>query len=132
MDSERLSSIPMLAPLSDSDRARVAAAVAERALPMGAVLTEQSDLSSHAFFIESGYAAVSRSDGLVAVLGPGDLVGEIGAETLARRSANVVAITPMTVLALMAWDLRDLSAQIPELGAAIEATIAARTAELDA
>ncbi|MEX1279624.1 MAG: cyclic nucleotide-binding domain-containing protein [Acidimicrobiia bacterium] len=131
MDSERLTVIPLFADLTPEQRALVAEKATEHAIEIGQVLTKEADLSSRFFAIASGRAAVTTDDGFAALLGPGDVIGEMGAIRKAKRSANVVAITDMSVVGLMGWDLRDLVAAIPELDAALRDTIDRRLAELE-
>ncbi|MFO7548096.1 MAG: cyclic nucleotide-binding domain-containing protein [Acidimicrobiia bacterium] len=131
MDPDRLVVIPLFAALESDERASVAARAAEQEIAIGTVLTEEADLATRFFAIAEGRAAVTTDDGFVTILGPGDLIGEIGAIRRARRTANVVAITRMRVFGLMAWDLRDLGEQIPRLGSLLEDTIDRRLVGLD-
>lgn len=131
MDPERLAVIPLFARLAPEQRALVAEKATEHSIPIGQVLTQESDLSSRFFAIATGRAAVTTDDGFATLLEPGDVIGEMGAIRQAKRSANVVAITDMTVFGLMAWDLRDLAAAIPELDAGLRDTIDRRLAQLD-
>jgi CRP/FNR family transcriptional regulator, cyclic AMP receptor protein len=131
VEPDRLDVIPLFAALEPDERALVAARTVEQSIAIGSVLTEEADLATRFFAIAEGRAAVTTDEGFVSILGPGDLIGEIGAIRRARRTANVVAITPMRVFGLMAWDLRDLVEQIPRLGPLLEGTIDHRLAELD-
>lgn len=131
VDPGRLDGVALFADVAPEDRARLAGAMRERTVEIGTVLSKESDLATHVFVIEEGRIAVSTSSGFVTLLGPGDVVGEIGAMEQVRRTANVVAVTDLTVLALMGWDFRELTQKIPELGDRIKETIHSRLSELD-
>lgn len=131
MDPDRLAVIPLFAGLTPEERALIAEKTTEHSIEIGRVLTQESDLSSRFFAIAAGRAAVTTDDGFVALLEPGDVIGEMGAIGKATRSANVVAITDMRVFGLMGWDLRDLAAAIPKLDAGLRDTIDRRLAQLE-
>ncbi len=96
---------------------------------VGTLLTEAGDLASRVFAILEGTAVVSFDDRVIAILDPGDVVGEIGAIGSGRRSAHVVAVTRMKLVSLYAWDFRDLVERMPALAERIEALIARRIEE---
>lgn len=131
MDTDRLSSVPLFAALDEEQRARVASKASVKTYEIGRVLTEEQDLSSQFFVILQGRVAVTTSGGFVAVLGPGDMVGEMGALRRAQRTANAVAITEVQALSMMAWDLRELAEEIPLLADGVESTMAQRLAEME-
>ena len=131
MDPQRLTAIPLFAGLDSAQLDRIASVSSEEAYEIGRVLTQEADLSSHFFAILDGHVAVTTADGPVAMLGPGEVVGEIGALNRGQRSANVVAVTPVRALTMMAWDLRTLVDEIPALREGVEGTVAARLAELE-
>ena len=61
------------------------------------LMTEASE-GTHAFFITSGSAAITRDGESVAVLRAGDLVGERALVTGEPRNATVTALMPVTAL----------------------------------
>jgi voltage-gated potassium channel len=63
---------------------------------VGATLVARGEPADALFLIERGRARVCGS----AMLGPGDWFGEIGLLTGGRRTADVVAATPMRLLRL--------------------------------
>ncbi len=58
-------------------------------------MTNEGDFGHGFFAIEDGTAEVLRDDTVVASLGPGDVFGEIALLASGRRTASVVATTPM-------------------------------------
>jgi CRP-like cAMP-binding protein len=66
------------------------------------------------FVIESGTAEVSLGGVAVGSVGPGDVVGEVAVLASGRRTASVVATSPMRVLALFKRDVWALEREAPE------------------
>jgi CRP/FNR family transcriptional regulator, cyclic AMP receptor protein len=122
IDEARLTGIPLFAGLTAEDRAAVAAAVGELSVEAGAALTTEGDFGHGFFAIEEGTADVLRDGRLVATLGPGDVFGEIALLASGRRTASVVATSPMRLMTLFKRDLWALEARTPELAEALRAT----------
>ena len=116
MDAEELASIPLLADLTEEQRAMVAEKLNEREVDVGTVLAREGDYAYSLFFVVDGMAAAAHETRLLTTLRPGDWFGEIGVLTHSTRSANVVALSRMRLLTLMAWDFSDLLKELPELG----------------
>jgi CRP-like cAMP-binding protein len=57
---------------------------------------------------------VLRDGEVIGELGPGDFFGEIGLLEKERRTATVVAKTPMRLITLTGWDLRRLDKTLPQ------------------
>jgi CRP-like cAMP-binding protein len=119
MDATRLNSIKLFAGLSDSDRRLVAAWATELSVPAGTVLMRETDYSYDILAIVEGAAEVSRDGSVLAELGPGDVVGELGVLTRGPRSATVTATTPLMLVRLTRWDIRHLDRDAPAAAAAI-------------
>ena len=116
MDAQELASIPLLADLTTEQRAMVAEKLNEREVDVGTVLAREGDYAYSLFFVVDGMAAAAHETRLLTTLRPGDWFGEIGVLTHSTRSANVVALSRMRLLTLMAWDFSDLLKELPELG----------------
>ena len=98
----------------------LAAACKSRALPEGTVLIRQGETGTSMFAILEGAARVSISmtDGEVrdvAVLGGGDIVGEMSLMTGAPRAATVTSLTPVHVLEVTKSSIEPLLAAEPGL-----------------
>jgi CRP/FNR family transcriptional regulator, cyclic AMP receptor protein len=122
----RLEAIPLFAALSDAERERVASVANELDVPAGTVLTGEGDFGYVVFAIETGSAGVLQGDGTIATLGPGDAFGEIAVLYSGRRTATVVATSPMRVIAFFTPDVVRLDKDLPELGRALRASIEER------
>jgi CRP/FNR family transcriptional regulator, cyclic AMP receptor protein len=110
MDPARLTSNPIFAELDSEQLARLAAFATEESHPVGARLVREGDFSTELFVIEEGTADVVRGGQTIDTVGVGDVVGEIGVLRKAKRTADVVATTPLLVIKITHWELRRLSA----------------------
>jgi CRP-like cAMP-binding protein len=100
--------------LSEAELARIDRLVDDVELEAGHVLTREGRSGSEAFVIVSGTAAVTIGGAEMAMLGPGEVVGEMSLIDNAPRTATVTARTPMVVLVL---DPRGFSGLLGEEGA---------------
>lgn len=114
MDIDLLRKIDVFAPLTDEQLRRLATYATEFSVPAGEVLISQHDYSYDVLAIESGTAEVRRGGRAIATVGPGELVGEAGALGAQRRSASVVATSPMRLIRLSRWDVRRLARIAPD------------------
>jgi CRP/FNR family cyclic AMP-dependent transcriptional regulator len=121
VDPARVEAVPALAALSPKLRADLADAFDDVSVPADERLISQGDFAYELFAIVRGTARVEQDGTVIATLGPGDLLGEIGLLLTGRRTASIVAETPMQLLALFDQTFRRLSAQHPELAELVRA-----------
>ncbi len=129
MDEQRLRTVPLFAGLSRKELRELSTATDEVALPAGTQLINEGAFSYEFLLITSGSGEVRRRGSLLATVGRGDFVGEVGAMRDARRNASVVATSDMTAIVMTARDLRRIAEVIPSVAARIDAAIAARSGE---
>lgn len=98
----------------------------------GATLTKQGQSSREAFVVLEGKAAVTRGDHKVAVLGPGDAIGELGLLDRGPRTATVVADGRLEVLVIGAREFAALLDQVPSISRKMMVALSGRIRELDA
>ncbi|MGZ5385118.1 MAG: cyclic nucleotide-binding domain-containing protein [Acidimicrobiia bacterium] len=98
----------------------------EVSVPIGGHIVKAGDFAYRFFVILAGSAAVSRDGSAVAGLAKGDIFGEMALVDDTPRNADVVATTPMTLLALMSWDFREALARFPEFRQRVEQVMAER------
>jgi len=114
---------------------RLAAAATERTIARGAVLIRQGDLGGSMFIVVEGKAAVSvhepGGDQTVAVLEPGDIVGEISLLTGARRTATVTAQGRLKVIEIGKDALAPILSATPALVGRFATLVEQRQGELD-
>lgn len=84
-------------------------------LAAGTELTVQGTLGRQALIIVDGKASVVRDGETVAIVGPGEIVGEIALLSGEPRTATVVTDTDATVYALSPRDFASLLARCPAL-----------------
>jgi CRP/FNR family cyclic AMP-dependent transcriptional regulator len=128
MDPERLARLPLFADLDDGERAEVAACTREVTVAAGATLAAEGDNAYEFFVIESGDAEVHKDGELIGMVGPGDVVGEIGLLVTGARTASIVATTPMTLVAMFSRDFKQIETRMPTIAQSLRATIRERVA----
>jgi CRP-like cAMP-binding protein len=103
--------------------------------PAGCVLVNEGD-SEHAgnmFLVLEGEVQVGMRDGgdavTFAIVGPGELLGELGLLDGRPRSAHCAAITPVRAAGLSRASLQRMHTDAPDLTARFMAVIAHRIAE---
>ena len=126
METSRLTAIPLLADLDDADLAIVAAAAREVDVANGDTLVIQGEFGHALFAIESGTADVSADGEAIGKLGPGDVFGEIAVIASGRRTATVVATSPMRLIALFKRDVWDLERRSPATAERLRALVTER------
>ena len=126
MDPSRLKSIPLFESIPEEELREIATFADEVSVEEGKQLVHEGDFSYQFLAIEEGTAEVLRSGEHVAELGPGDFFGEMGLLEKDRRSATVVAKTPMRLITLSGWDLRRMEKSMPQAVETIRQTMEER------
>jgi CRP-like cAMP-binding protein len=126
MDAAQLDAIPLFAGLTVDQRASIASACEELEVEEGSTLVKEGDFGFAAFAITSGTADVLQDGAVVRTLGPGDVLGEIAVLSGGRRTATVVATSPVTVVTVLNRDMWRLERELPEVAAALRTTISER------
>jgi CRP/FNR family cyclic AMP-dependent transcriptional regulator len=126
MDATRLKRIPVFSDLSDDALSKVAALAAEVSVSEGKELVREGDYSYDVLAIEEGTASVSRGGEVIADLGPGDVIGEMGVLERSQRNATVVATSSMLLVTLTSWDIRKLRKSTPEVVEHLRSVVEAR------
>ena len=126
MDPNRLKSIPLFQDVDDEEVAQIAPFAEEETVDEGTYLVREGDFSYEFMAIEEGEVEVLRDGEHVADLGPGDFFGEIGLLEKDRRTATVVAKTPMRLITLTGWDFKRMERTMPEAVARVRAVLEER------
>jgi CRP-like cAMP-binding protein len=119
----RLDTVGLFAPLSREERETLADSFDEVEVPAGERITSQGDFAYEFFAIEEGTARVEQDGEVIATLGPGDCFGEIGLIATGRRTAAVVAETPMRILAMFDQSFRRFDREMPAFADSVRARI---------
>jgi CRP/FNR family cyclic AMP-dependent transcriptional regulator len=117
MDSA-LANLPLFAALDRDAADALAAVMSNRAVVRGHVVFNEGDPGDRLFVVLDGKVKISRasSDGrenLLAVLGPGEMFGELSLFDPGPRTATASAITESTLAALDHDDLRPVLLERP-------------------
>ena len=128
---ELLAGIPLFSANSQRELAQVAALTVPMHFDAGAVLTRQGQSGGQAFVISEGQAAVIRAKRRLAVLGPGDVVGELSLIDGQPRSATVEALTDLEVLEISGDDLARLLRKAPSVRRKLLEALALRLRQAD-
>ena len=114
MDADRLKAIPIFSHLSPEEAHRLATYATETSVAEGQILMKQGDYSVELIAIEEGTADVIQDGNQIASLKKGDLIGEMGLLEHEKRSADVIATSPMRVIKLTHWEIRRMSEETVE------------------
>jgi CRP-like cAMP-binding protein len=117
--------------LAPGDRQALEAAATRREYPRGAVILHGGDDPGAVLVLLEGRVKIASPgaegrDTVLAFLGPGELVGELGAIDGRQRSSSVTALEPVAVLALPASGFRQLLESRPGVGMALLRVVCAR------
>jgi CRP-like cAMP-binding protein len=130
MDSARLKAVPLFASLADKELKKVAQLADEVDVAAGQHLVDEGRFAHEFFVIEDGTAEVQHDGKTVATLGPGDFFGEIALIRTDRRTASVVATTPMKLIVVFGPNFRAMEADMPSVHDKINQAIEERTKSL--
>jgi len=114
MDPDRLKAIPLFSSLSDKALDTVSVFSSETSVPTGKRLVHEGDYSYELIVIETGTADVIKDGEVIGSLGPGDVFGEMGMLSGGRRTADVIATSPMRLITLDKWDLKRISTEVTD------------------
>lgn len=134
MDEKRRAALlgrcPLFAALPEPDLARLAAVAGPRRYARHQIVFSEGDTADALLVVGEGSlkASSSSADGenfLLAVVGPGDTLGELTVADGGLRSATVTAVSDVLVLRLPREDVLRVAAGSPALVAALLGSLAA-------
>jgi CRP-like cAMP-binding protein len=114
VDRGRIATHAFLAGIPDDELDAVAGAAGVREFAAGETVMSKGDFGHCAFLIEEGSAEVSVDGTSVGQVGPGEVVGEVAVLASGRRTASVVAISPMRAISFFKRDIWALEQTAPE------------------
>ena len=126
VDASRLKSIPLFGALSDREREQVARWADEIDVDAGRPLAGQGQFGYEFFAIEDGVAEVVKDGEPLVELGPGDFFGEIALIEEARRTASVVAKTPMRLVVMHRREFQHMVEEMPRVAERVRDAIRQR------
>jgi CRP/FNR family cyclic AMP-dependent transcriptional regulator len=126
VDEHDLAELPLFSTLSKKERTRVARWADEVDLAEGHHLLHEGAFPYEFYVILEGEVLVTKDGSTLATLGRGEIVGEIAILEHERRTATVVAATPVRVAVLTRRDFDAMRTELPEVAARIEETARGR------
>jgi CRP-like cAMP-binding protein len=118
--------LPLFELCSRRDLRRIAALAEEREVTAGTELIREGEPGSEFYVVVEGEVDVRRRGRRVARLGAGSFVGEIALLSRSPRTATVVAVTTLRVLAISGDDFVHLLDTHPDLWLKVARTLADR------
>jgi CRP/FNR family transcriptional regulator, cyclic AMP receptor protein len=126
VDPKDLKSVPLFASLTDAELRLVAQQADEVDVREGKQLITEGRFAYEFFAIQEGTVEVARDGVAIRTLGPGDFFGELGLTVSDRRTATVVATSPMRLIVLTAAQFHAIEGQMPSIADKIRAAIRER------
>jgi CRP/FNR family transcriptional regulator, cyclic AMP receptor protein len=126
MDAKRLEGVGLFSTLSKQDLQKLARWTDEITVAAGSEVASEGSFAHEFFVIEDGTAEVRRDGERLAELGPGDFFGEIGLLETERRTASVVATTPLSVIVMFQREFKQMEGEMPAVADRIRSAIRAR------
>jgi CRP/FNR family cyclic AMP-dependent transcriptional regulator len=126
MDAKGLRGVPLFGELSAHDLGRVAGWADEIEVPEGTHLLDEGRFPHEFFVILDGTVDVVHDGTQVASLGRGDFLGEIAILEGLRRTATVVAATPVNAAVMHERDFREMCEELPLVEQRVRAKIRER------
>jgi CRP-like cAMP-binding protein len=108
-DLELLRAVPLFSELDRKTLKRVGEAMSERTFAAGETIASEGEAGVGFFVIEDGRARVTIFEREVAMLGPGDHIGEMALIAESPRMATVVAETDIRAYGMTSWEFRRLA-----------------------
>jgi CRP/FNR family transcriptional regulator, cyclic AMP receptor protein len=126
MDAGRLAGVGFFSSLSKQELGKLAQWTDEVSVGEGHELATEGQFAHEFFVIEEGSAAVMQNGERIAELGPGEFFGEIGLLETERRTASVVATTPMQLIVMFQREFKQMEREMPAVADRIRSAIRAR------
>jgi CRP-like cAMP-binding protein len=126
VDATGVKAISVFADLDPGQLSCVAEACRELEVEAGTKLVEEGEFGYAMFAVVTGAADVLKGGEYLRTLGPGDVFGEVAVFYGGRRTATVVAKTPMKLVMLFNGELWRLEREVPEVADVLRASVADR------
>lgn len=131
MDSTVLANVELFKELTEEERADLAALMTETSLKRGESLFHEGDDGDRLYVVTDGKVKLSHTaddgrENLIAVLGPGEIIGELTLFDLGARSSTVTAIAATSLLSLSHKDMMEYLDSHPALAKSMLRELAKR------
>ena len=129
--AEQLGQVRLFRHCTPKELAKLAAVTDEVALGEGRALCRQGEVARACYVIIEGVADVQVGTEVVARVGPGECVGEMGLLDAHPRSAAVITRTPMRLYEIDAQRFDGLIEQAPSIARNLLRDLSSRIRDLD-
>ena len=119
LDTDRILAQPLFSSLTRQEAEEFSPFCEVRHIEPGRSVFTQGGLAVAFFVIESGEAEAVVDGEPRRRMGPGDWFGEIAIVEQSTRTATVSATSPLTVIAMTAFEFRRLEAEHPDIAGTI-------------
>jgi CRP/FNR family cyclic AMP-dependent transcriptional regulator len=131
-----LKSVPLFASFPDEQLRALATLVTRRSAPRSSLIMAAGDATESLYVVISGRLKVMMGDAegkevILAILGPGEIFGEMGLIDDSPRSASVIAIEPCELLSLSRRDFKKFMAENFDMAMAVMKGLVRRLREAD-
>jgi voltage-gated potassium channel len=127
VDAKELEAVPLFAGLSRKERQQVAQHADVVDLPVGYHLCDQGAFAHEFFVLLSGTVEVTQDGNHLTDLSAGDFFGEVALVAHDRRTASVVASSPITAIVMHQRDFDAMQRSIPHVTEKIHEAVRARS-----
>lgn len=138
MSEDTLARVDLFSTLNKKELQELAKSCQERSYPAGTTILSQGDTGVGLYVLKSGKVRViqannpDRAETELAVVGPGDVLGEMALLDDLPRSASVVAIDDVTALLLPIWEFRSILRSHPDIALKLLAVLSRRLRKVEA
>jgi CRP-like cAMP-binding protein len=126
---DRITHVEMLHNLTPSEVQAIIPLLKPLTVEPGVTLCHEGDPGDAMFIIVSGEAEIYKGPQLMALLGPGEMFGEMALLTGEERSASVIARTTMELFELEKTDFDGMLTRSPHLASGLSRILARRLRE---
>lgn len=121
MEGNYISQVPLFEGLDEEQQRSLRSKMGQTTLRRGEVLFEEGEPGNHLYIITEGkiklgHASSDGRENLLAVLGPGEIIGELTLFDPGPRSTTATAVSPVTLLHLDHADLNAILDVNPTMG----------------
>jgi CRP-like cAMP-binding protein len=113
--ADALRHCPLFRGLSRGDLVQLAKVTEDLEVEAGKVLAREGEIGQEFFVIVDGEVSVTKDGEEIRTLGPGDFFGEIALLQDVRRTATVMAKTPLRFFVLTRQGFRSLVSHQPQI-----------------
>ncbi len=131
MESNILANVELFKELGDDERDALLSLMSETTLKRGEPLFHEGDAGDRLYVIVEGKVKLSHTsddgrENLIAILGPGEIIGELSLFDLGARSSTVTAIAPSKFLYLSHKDMMNYIDEHPTMAKSMLRELATR------